>query len=310
MRIVPLVIVISIVMANCIATQNAVAANDLAENDCNLADRYTALAAKAKQEIRQPDEYAFLEKALALCESHATFLALGIVATEFANDTKTERAAQAYVRAYELANSSLQEAAALYQYAKLLHYTNNSQQALRYVYAARNLAPNDESIAMLAEDIAATTKVITKDEIVRGLGKFSLQPLNLKVDIDATGTSSGAGARISDASVNIPLNFEFGTTSLTPESQANVKVLADTLAESFSKKNVLFVGHADVRGDSGHNLSLSLGRAQAIRQQVIALHPSLDQQIAIVGKGETEPLSNGDFESDHRINRRLEIKFP
>lgn len=278
--------------------------------DCKLAERYRMLAQKANQEVRQTDEYAFLEKAIAECENHTTYLALGNVAADFANDSKTERAAEAYVRAYELAQSNNEEAAALYQYAELLHHTNNSQLALRYAYAARNLVPNDQNVAALAAKIAATTQVITKEEIVRGLGKFSLQPLNLKVDIDAPGDASGAGPKISDSSVNIPLNFEFNTTSLTPESIANVKVLADTLAESFSRKSVLFVGHADVRGEAEHNLSLSLGRAQVIRQQVIALHPSLEPQIAIVGKGESEPLSTGDLESDHRINRRLEVKFP
>ncbi len=279
-------------------------------DDCALADRYYALAKKAQAEFRRDDQYEFLEKAVSACESHSSYLALGEVTASFTDNAKSQRSAEAFGRAYELANTTKQEATAIFRYAELLHHTNNSQQALRYVFVARDLDPDNEEIGILANQIAVTAERVTSEQIVRGLGSYSLKPLQLRVDTDGTRPGSGgAGSGGLPPSVNIPLNFEFGTTRLTSASQANVKVLADTLADKFSNQNILFIGHADVRGTAERNLSLSIGRAQAVRAQVIGLHPTLGEYIAIAGKGEAELLSLGTQESDHRVNRRLEIKI-
>jgi outer membrane protein OmpA-like peptidoglycan-associated protein len=87
----------------------------------------------------------------------------------------------------------------------------------------------------------------------------------------------------------------------------NVEVIAEALADNYPDKDFLFVGHADVRGATSYNMALSIGRAQAVQAEVIRLRPSLTDKISIVGKGESTPLSKGNTEADHSVNRRLEI---
>ena len=109
--------------------------------------------------------------------------------------------------------------------------------------------------------------------------------------------------------VNVPLTFEYGTTELDPQSRNNVDTLARTLATFETEQNFVFEGHADSRGDADYNRDLSLRRAVAVKSLVESLEPGLSGRIMVVGKGEDELKSLGDRESDHRANRRLEVKF-
>lgn len=275
------------------------------EQNCELGAQYEQLAERAENDLDPKKQLLLLEKAVQNCETYSAYIALGTTAAGFTNNTKSQRAAEAFARAYELADGVKEEAQAIFNYAQLLYYTNNSQQALRYAYAARNLQPNNPEIATLAERVARSTVAITEDQIVRGFGSLALKPLRLKEEVTGSKTNSG-GAAIRP-SVNIPLNFQFGTTDLTPESAANVEVLAKTLNRHYASNKILLVGHADSRGSTDYNMALSINRAQQIQRAVIAQQPTLETQINIAGKGESALLSNGETESDHRVNRRLEV---
>ena len=275
--------------------------------DCALAERYLALAEKASNELNQTEAVDLLEKAVGICPSFEANMRLGEISADIPDNAYAERAAVALNDAYQLAATPEDQARAVARYAQLLHETNHSQKALKYAYTARNLDPGNAEILALANRIGEAAKEITSEEIVRGFGELSLKPLALKVDTDAA-PESGAGSNAPPrASINIPLQFEFGTTTLTASSRRNISVLAETLAQQLGGQKVLFVGHADVRGSETYNLNLSLARAQAIRNRVLDLQPALAGQISVAGKGETQPLSLGTEESDHQINRRLEI---
>lgn len=277
--------------------------------DCDLGQQYQVLANRAGQALEQRKQMELLEKAMAACESYHGYMELGEVAAAFANSSESHRAADAFIRAYELADDEKKQASAVFSYAQLLHHSNQSQQALRYIYAARNLDPNNEKIAALAERIAATTQQVTEEQIVRGFGQLALTPLKLREypEDGSVGSGAGSGTINNRPSVNIPLTFEFGTIRLSPDSIQNVRIVATTLANHYSDKTILFIGHADERGTHDYNLSLSISRAEAIRQEVTRLQPQLLNQISIAGKGEEQLLSNGNTEADHQVNRRLEI---
>jgi hypothetical protein len=88
----------------------------------------------------------------------------------------------------------------------------------------------------------------------------------------------------------------------------SARVLASTLAEAeFAGKRFLFVGHADRRGTAEGNMTLSMQRAVAIFNAVVALQPSLTGRIITEGRGSEEPLALGNTEEDYRVNRRLEV---
>jgi outer membrane protein OmpA-like peptidoglycan-associated protein len=56
-------------------------------------------------------------------------------------------------------------------------------------------------------------------------------------------------------------------------------------------------------------MTLSIRRAEAIRDSIIAIRPNLTGRIAVKGKGEEQPRSFGTTAADHRANRRLEVRL-
>lgn len=101
------------------------------------------------------------------------------------------------------------------------------------------------------------------------------------------------------------LYFELGSTQFTPESEAQVdSILQDAMQRPGGE--IIITGHTDSVGDMGTNDTLSLRRANAIREIFIArgFDP---QRVDAAGRGEREPLyPTADGVSEPR-NRRAEI---
>ncbi len=68
-----------------------------------------------------------------------------------------------------------------------------------------------------------------------------------------------------------------------------------------------FIGHTDRRGGDQYNLGLSLQRAEAMREIVNTLEPSLKGRIRVEGRGAREPIDLGGDERALRANRRLQV---
>ena len=283
------------------------------ENDCALGARYLELAAKAEQEFRQDDAYQFVERAAEACPSHATWLQLGELAAGFGEEARNERAAEAFVTAYELGATSAEQAVAVGRYAELLFHTNDPQKALTYVLEARGLDPDNAWLADLAGTISERAANVTAEDIKRGLGDMAFKPLRLQRSVDAGDGSAGGGAASAAVgeprrAVNIPLNFELNSTVLDRWTRKNITVLAQTLVDpEYAGRRFLLLGHADVRGGANENMLLSVERANAIAAEIVQLQPELQGRMRTAGKGEEQPLSTGVTEEDHRVNRRLEV---
>jgi outer membrane protein OmpA-like peptidoglycan-associated protein len=85
-------------------------------------------------------------------------------------------------------------------------------------------------------------------------------------------------------------------------------MLAHALADSSMQgREFTFIGHSDIRGDDQYNLGLSLERAEAISERVVALEPSLKGRIHVEGHGSREPIDTGTDERALRANRRLQV---
>ena len=101
------------------------------------------------------------------------------------------------------------------------------------------------------------------------------------------------------------LYFELGSTQFTPESEAQVDgILQDAMQRPGGE--IIITGHTDSMGDMGANDTLSLRRANAIREIFIArgFDP---MRVDAAGRGEREPLyPTADGVSEPR-NRRAEI---
>lgn len=101
------------------------------------------------------------------------------------------------------------------------------------------------------------------------------------------------------------LQFEPGTATLTPESQAQLPSIL-VQARALPGGELVVVGHTDRTGSPQANDVLSLQRAQAVRNLLIAqgFQPEL---IEAVGRGEREPVVPTEANVDEPRNRRAEI---
>jgi outer membrane protein OmpA-like peptidoglycan-associated protein len=101
------------------------------------------------------------------------------------------------------------------------------------------------------------------------------------------------------------LNFESGTTTLTPESRQTVADLASIL-KAYPSTVVRLEGHTDNTGDAGENKKLSQARAEAVKESLT--RSGIDvSRVTTVGYGQERPIASNDTESGKATNRRLEL---
>lgn len=101
--------------------------------------------------------------------------------------------------------------------------------------------------------------------------------------------------------------FDWDRADIRPDAQRVIEA-ATSYAKQRGLARVNLTGHADRSGPARYNMGLSLRRAQAVRDAFIKLGVS-PSNIALVGKGESEPLvPTADGVREPR-NRRVEIMF-
>lgn len=101
------------------------------------------------------------------------------------------------------------------------------------------------------------------------------------------------------------LHFETGTAQLTPDSQARLDDVIER-ARMRAGGEILIIGHTDRVGSVAANDRLSLQRAEAIRDLLVA-RGFRAELIEAVGRGEREPLWPTEDEVAEPRNRRVEI---
>lgn len=101
------------------------------------------------------------------------------------------------------------------------------------------------------------------------------------------------------------LNFETGGTVLTADSAPTVDSLARIL-KAYPSVGIELGGHTDATGDAAANQRLSLDRANAIRDRIVAT--GIDAgRIATAGYGQDRPAASNDTEEGRATNRRTEL---
>ena len=214
--------------------------------------------------------------------------------------------------------------------------------AQNWLIAAERLQPAHPELASLQQRLDAAREELSEDEIetglsqTRGIGMVN-SLLGGKVSSNAFWDpedegAGGAGASMASVSgrivtpaspgqaaatpadeqaltvsIDIPIRFDSDSTRLSAETAANVRSLANVLADQEDDTRITLTGHADTRGDAQYNEALSLARAEAIREILLAAVPSLAGRIEALGAGESQPLDPGDTPRAHANNRRLEV---
>jgi outer membrane protein OmpA-like peptidoglycan-associated protein len=101
------------------------------------------------------------------------------------------------------------------------------------------------------------------------------------------------------------LNFEPASTKITPESGQTVKNLA-VILNAYPAVNIRLEGYTDNEGAKEANQKLSQGRAEAIRDSLVA-YGVASKRIETAGWGEQKPIASNDTAEGRAQNRRLEI---
>jgi outer membrane protein OmpA-like peptidoglycan-associated protein len=288
-------------------------------DDCTLGDRYYQLAQKSQAEYLTQEALDYLQRSADACPTYRAWQELGELATTLGDPDANARAAHAFIEAYQVATTPVDQARAIGRYAELLFHTGDPQRAQKYAYEARDLDPANPWIADLAKQVSAQVAKVDAADIKRGLQDSLFEPLVIRraVDAESGGARAGGGVppsavasapRAANARVvNVPINFEYNSTRIVPDMAGNVAVLAEQLAEAAKTANrILIIGHADARGDATANVILSRQRADAVRDEIVRLEPSLSGRIYTDGRGAREPIARGTTEEDYRINRRVE----
>lgn len=105
--------------------------------------------------------------------------------------------------------------------------------------------------------------------------------------------------------VRFTLRFEPGTSALTPDSQNQLQGILEQ-ATARAGGDIQVVGHTDRTGSPQANDTLSLQRAQAVRNLLIqrGFEPAL---VEAIGRGEREPVVPTEANVNEPRNRRAEI---
>ncbi|MEJ2218485.1 MAG: OmpA family protein [Gemmatimonadota bacterium] len=101
------------------------------------------------------------------------------------------------------------------------------------------------------------------------------------------------------------LLYDFDSAAIRPDAAQNLRVLAQSL-EKYSNEDLLIVGHTDSTGTAAYNQQLSLRRADAAAQYLVAQGVN-SSRIRTTGKGETEPIATNETAEGRQLNRRIEV---
>ena len=88
-----------------------------------------------------------------------------------------------------------------------------------------------------------------------------------------------------------PVRFEFNKVEMTMDGEAAARELSACL-NSLAPAEITLIGHTDPSGTAQYNLKLSVGRAEALSEYLIA--HGFNGSIGVVGRGEEEPFKVDD----------------
>ena len=102
--------------------------------------------------------------------------------------------------------------------------------------------------------------------------------------------------------------FELSSAKLTPIARTELDRIADMLKSTAREGNVLIVGHSCDLGPEQFNLKLSVKRAEAVRDYLVATGALKADAVIAEGKGESQPRFPAKKGSRDK-NRRVDLEF-
>jgi outer membrane protein OmpA-like peptidoglycan-associated protein len=120
----------------------------------------------------------------------------------------------------------------------------------------------------------------------------------------------GQLARVEERRIAIrePIQFEFGTARILPESLPVLDAVVQVLADYWQIEHLVIVGHASEEGSFAYNDELSVARARAVHRALVeaGIHPD---RLSYQGMGEVAPKSLSTVEAELARDRRVEFRI-
>ena len=101
--------------------------------------------------------------------------------------------------------------------------------------------------------------------------------------------------------------FEFGKSDLKPEGKEKIQEYREQAKEELGRADkVIIIGYTDNVGTPDYNSTLSLQRAEAVRDALISLGAD-PKKLQVSGAGEAKPIADNSTEEGRAKNRRVEV---
>jgi len=104
----------------------------------------------------------------------------------------------------------------------------------------------------------------------------------------------------------VGVQFDSGSDVIEPQYFGLLTRVQDAIA-LFPESVVSIEGHTDSYGTDGQNLALSMSRAEAVQQYLVANMRLDGERIEAVGLGESEPIANNETREGRARNRRIDV---
>ncbi|WP_322514514.1 OmpA family protein [Rhodopseudomonas palustris] len=106
--------------------------------------------------------------------------------------------------------------------------------------------------------------------------------------------------------IDLEINFDYNSATLSPRAEPQLKSLGDALTSSDLKNSiVMLAGHTDAKGGDDYNQSLSERRAEAVKSYLIERYRIQPDNLVAVGYGEKQLKTSADPLAAE--NRRVQI---
>jgi outer membrane protein OmpA-like peptidoglycan-associated protein len=149
------------------------------------------------------------------------------------------------------------------------------------------------------------------------LGAFTTRrlPTNVELNVPERGVESQVIAYLGDPSKQVEpavwfnfdrLLFETGSATLKPESQEQLKNVAEIL-KAYPSVKVKIGGYTDNTGNPEANLKLSQDRATNVRDAIVALGIA-PERLSAEGFGEQFPVADNSTPEGRQENRRIALR--
>lgn len=123
---------------------------------------------------------------------------------------------------------------------------------------------------------------------------------------DGMGGNEGMMVSQSERHVYFPdVNFDFDVRKLNDLGKGRVHQVAELL-QNVDGLNIVLEGHADYLGSAAYNDKLGMDRAEAVRQELVAMGVSADK-LSTVTFGKSKPIYEEQEDWARAINRRVEV---